>query len=76
MQSWKRKVILVLAASASLFTLFWVTAFSAEMVAEREAGESRIAHAITTTPTSISNHATIMDVDRAIVPKGSNGRTC
>ena len=76
MQSWKRKAVLALATSAALFGLFWVTAYSAEKVAQREASEARIARAASTAPASISNNAAITNVDRKILHKDNNGRTC
>ena len=75
MQSYKRNVILVLATSAALFSLFWVTAFSSEMVSERESGKAGITHAIAMTPIGISNTATVMDVNITIIRKGGNGHS-
>lgn len=66
MPSWKRKAILLLATSAALFGLFWVTAFSAEKVTDREAGEARISHSAIPEPTSMTKSVTIMEIDKTI----------
>ena len=53
MLSWKRKAVFLLTTSAVFFSLFWVTAFSAEKVEDREAGKAIISHVVITAPASI-----------------------
>jgi len=76
MLSWKRKAVLLLTTSAVFFSLFWVTAFSAEKVEDREAGKAIISHVVITAPVSMTKCATIADVDITILHKGSKGRVC
>ena len=71
LQSWKRKGIFLLATSAALFSLFWVTAFSTEKVDDMEAGKAKISHPVITAPVRMTKSIPIMDVDRTILHKGS-----
>ena len=75
MQFYKEKVIVVLAISAALFSLFWISAVSSEMVAKMDSGKAGVTHGIAMTPSGISNKATVMDVNITIIRKGGNGRS-
>ena len=76
MQLWKRIATLSLAVSAAFFTLFWITAFTTEEVAQLEPGEATFVSAKTVMPTSFSKSSTIMNRNEIILRKGSNSWTC
>ena len=75
MQFYNEKVIVVLAISAALFSLFWISAVSSEMVAKSDSSKASVTHGIAMTPISVSNRATVMDVNITIIRKGGNGRS-
>lgn len=53
-----------------------VVLLSAATVSNAETAEAKIARAITAAPSDITNEATIMDVDGAILRAGTNGWVC
>lgn len=50
--------------------------FSVHLVVNAESRDTKIARAMAAAPTSVSQHATIVDSDGTILQKGSNGWTC
>jgi hypothetical protein len=69
----KQKATLLLTTTAALVSLFWITAFTAEDVTQRESTEALNAPAITAAPTSISKTAAAMDTDGISLRQGTNG---
>ena len=76
MKSWKRIATLSLAVTAAFFSLFWITAFTTEEVAQLDRGEAAFVSAKTVLPTSFSKSLTIMNRNEITLRKGSNGWTC
>lgn len=50
--------------------------FSVHLVVNAESSETKIQRAMAAAPSSISQHATIIDSDGTMLKKGSNGWTC
>jgi hypothetical protein len=71
----KQKAALLLTTTAALVSLFWITAFTAEDVTQREPSEALNAPEITAAHTSVSKTATAMDADGIIfiLRQGNNG---
>lgn len=60
MKLWKRLAILSLAITATFFSLFWITAFTTEEVAQMEHGKAIFEAQMKVTPTNFSKSSTIM----------------
>ena len=76
MQLWKRIATLSLAATAVFFSLFWITAFTTEEVAQLENGEATFVSVKTVTPLSYTKSSTNMNRNEITFSKGSNGGAC
>ena len=61
MKLWKRLAILSLAITATFFSLFWITAFTTEEVAQLEHGKASFEGPIKATTTSLSKSTPIID---------------
>lgn len=57
-------------------TIVSVALLGAATVASAETAEAKIARAITAAPSDITNDATIMDIDGAVLRAGTNGWVC
>jgi hypothetical protein len=76
MKSWKRIATLSLVVTAAFFSLFWVTAFTTEEVANLDPGEATIVSASPVTPTSFSKSSANMSRNKITLHKGSNTWSC
>ncbi len=76
MKLWKRIATLSLALTAVFFSLFWVTAFTTEEVAQLDSGETTFVSATRVTPTNFYKSSTIMNRNEITLHKGSIGWTC
>jgi len=76
MKLWKRLATLSLAVTAAFFSLFWITAFTTEEVAQLKPGEASFVSAVTVMPTSYSKSSTNMNRNEITVRKGSDAWTC
>ena len=76
MQLWKRIATLSLVLTATFVSLFWITAFTTEEVAQLESGETTSVAVITATSISFSKNSTIKKVNKITLPNGRNDWTC
>jgi hypothetical protein len=76
MQLWKRIATLSLAVTAALFSLFWITAFTTEEVAQLEPGEATVVSTVTVMPTRFSKSSVIMNRNEISFRKGGNAGVC
>jgi hypothetical protein len=76
MRLWKRIATLSLAVTAAFFSLFWITAFTAEEVAQLEPGEASFVSAVTVMPASLYKGSTRMNRNEITLHKGSSDWTC
>jgi len=76
MRLWKRIATLGLVVTAAFFSLFWITAFTTEEVAQLEPGEASVVSTATVIPTSFSKSSTNMNRNKITLHKGSNTWSC
>ena len=76
MRLWKRMATLSLAVTAAFFSLFWITAFTTEEVAQLEPGDATFVSAIAVTPTGFSKSSITMNGNKITLRKVGNGWTC
>lgn len=60
----------------TLSSIFCLTAAGTAITGDGESPEVKIARAVSAAPASVSDKATVMDVDGTILRQGSNGWTC
>lgn len=61
---------------ATTATFLGLSFFTTNSIAGEESKEAKIARAVSAAPASISDKATVMDMDGTILREGSNGWTC
>jgi hypothetical protein len=76
MKLWKRLATLSLVLTTAFFSLFWITAFTTEEVAQLEPGEASHISEVTVMPTSFSKSTTTMNRNEITLRKGSDAWTC
>lgn len=76
MQFWKRIVTHSLVITATFISLFWITAFTTEKVAQLESGKTSSMAAISATPIGFSKKLSIKKVNEIILHNGSDDWTC
>jgi hypothetical protein len=76
MQLWKRIAALSLVVIATFISLFWITAFTAEEVAQLESDDTTSVEAISATPIVFSKDSTLKTVNKITLHNGRNDWTC
>jgi hypothetical protein len=64
------------AACTAVILTFGLGTASTVLAEDEDTADTKIARAISAAPASVSNDATVMDVDGTILREGSNGWTC